>query len=254
MNLPTIIFLIVSAFLLGIAAGGYVTSLRQDAKHGQADEKSQADDLIRLRKDTDSGTLEVVLAGKDFHTPGEMSSSERALAGYAFNDLKTWLNPQAAPARSAAISAAGDVPVELPVPAESAPETAPVPPVIAAVAQPAGLNQQDSLVVDVPEEEASTKRKRGGIAGVLSRALGTEVSPARLAPVSIANQVNLILQKNLKDMQLEDRGICLMELPGHDMVVMIGLDKYETVSSVPDDEIRTVIQSAVNEWLTRNTA
>jgi hypothetical protein len=37
------------------------------------------------------------------------------------------------------------------------------------------------------------------------------------------------------------------------MVVMIGLDKYDSVGAVPDEEVRAVLQSAVNEWLTKST-
>ena len=44
-----------------------------------------------------------------------------------------------------------------------------------------------------------------------------------------------------------------MELPGQEMVVMIGQDLYDSVGAVPDDEIRGVIQLAVNEWLARSS-
>jgi len=39
-----------------------------------------------------------------------------------------------------------------------------------------------------------------------------------------------------------------MELPGKGMVVMIGLDQYDSVNDVPDSEIQAVLRAAVKEW------
>jgi hypothetical protein len=265
MNLQTSIVLIVCAFLLGISAGGFVASLREGKKSKGPRGESQASDLIAMRKDQESGALEVVIAGQAFRSVSEMNSVQRTLAGYAANDLKTWLNPQAAsdriavniiPAATAAATAtpvtAAETAIE-PSTAEVVSEITPVLPTNAPSGQAVDLGQQSSVPAEVEGGKDPKKVKRGGFMGVITRALGTDVPSNRQVTKSIAAQVNEILQKKLKDTPLESRGIGLFELPGQEMVVMIGLDKYESVNAVPDDEIRAVLQSAVNEWLARSS-
>lgn len=65
---------------------------------------------------------------------------------------------------------------------------------------------------------------------------------------SIAAQVDAILQEKLKGTDLELRGIRLMELPGRGMVVLIGLEQYDTVDDVPFPDIKATLKSAVAEW------
>jgi len=67
-------------------------------------------------------------------------------------------------------------------------------------------------------------------------------------PRSIAAQIDDILQEKLKDSPLAGRAIRLMELPNRGMVVMVGLNQYDGVEAVPDEEIRNLIRSAVAEW------
>jgi hypothetical protein len=83
---------------------------------------------------------------------------------------------------------------------------------------------------------------------VLARALQSEVRNPAPAPKSIAAQIDDILQEVLENSPLESRAIRLLELPTKGMVVMVGLDQYEGVEAVPDDEIKGMIRSAVAEW------
>jgi hypothetical protein len=39
-----------------------------------------------------------------------------------------------------------------------------------------------------------------------------------------------------------------MEWPGMGMVVMIGLEKFENVEDIPDEDIKAAIRAAVKEW------
>lgn len=88
---------------------------------------------------------------------------------------------------------------------------------------------------------------------VLARVLQPELSSAQAPPKSIAAQIDEILQEMLEDSPLNSRGIRLMEFPNRGLVVMVGLDQYEGVDAVPDEEVRTLIRSAVHEWERRNT-
>jgi len=258
MNTTTSIFLIVCALLLGISIGGYIVTLRQGKKAEGTGEESQAGDLIHLRKEPGSTALEVVIGGRTFRSAAEMSAVQRTLAGYALNDLRSWLSPQAAsgptaPSPAAAAGANSVAATAEPTMEEVDSEITPAGPVDAPTVLPGNLDQQDAAPTENAEVEDPKKRKRGGLIGVFTRALEADVSSPRIVTVSIAVQVNTILQKKLKGTPLESRGICLMELPGQEMVVMIGLDKYDSVNAVPDDEIRGVLQSAVSEWLARST-
>jgi len=257
MNLTTSIFLIVCALLLGISAGGYIVTLRQGKKNAEPEKESPIGDLIRLCKDPASGALEVVIAGQAFRSAAEMSAVQRTLAGYALNDLRSWLSPQVASDQvaeipTAAVAAATEVTADESSAAKAVSETIPAQPVENPSVLSNIIDQQSDIPAVNTEAEEPKKRKRGGFIGVLTRALGTDVPSTRIVSASIAVQVNTILQKKLKGTLLESRGICLMELPGQEMVVMIGMDKYDSVNAVPDDEIRGVIQSAVNEWLARS--
>jgi hypothetical protein len=264
MNMSTSIFLIVCALCLGIAIGGYFVNLRRGKKADEPGSKSQASDLISLRKDPSDGALEVVVAGKAYKSASEMNSVQRTLVGYAASDLRTWLSPQVvaeqpsvsippATAAAAGIQETGVTPSSEPSTAEAVSEPVAAQPVSSPSVQNGDLEKQSSLPADGEKEEEATKPKRGGLIGLITRALATDVLSTQRVPASIAKQVNNILQKKLKDTPLESRGICLMELPGQEMVVMIGLDKYDSVGAVPDEEVRAVLQSAVNEWLTKST-
>ncbi len=83
---------------------------------------------------------------------------------------------------------------------------------------------------------------------VLARALQSEVRAPEPPPRSIAVQIDEILQEKLASSPMASRGIRLLELPNKGMVVMVGLNQYEGVEAVPDEEIRQVIRAAVAEW------
>lgn len=86
---------------------------------------------------------------------------------------------------------------------------------------------------------------------VLVRAMKTEISKSSLEPRSIAAQIDEILQELMVDAPLGDRAVRLMEFPGKGMVVMIGMDQYEGVDDVPDEDVKELIRAAVTEWENR---
>jgi hypothetical protein len=88
---------------------------------------------------------------------------------------------------------------------------------------------------------------------MIARAIQTDARTPIEPPKSIAMQVDEILQEMLKDSPLASRAIKLLELPGKGMVVMVGLDQYDGVDSVPDQEIRDLLRAAVAQWEVRAT-
>jgi len=65
---------------------------------------------------------------------------------------------------------------------------------------------------------------------------------------SIVAQVDDILQEKLFNSPLRDKGVRLMESLDGSMRVLIGLDQYEDIDSIPDENIQAAIRAAVHEW------
>jgi hypothetical protein len=117
-------------------------------------------------------------------------------------------------------------------------EDAPTP-----AASPAPEATDDSLSSALPVQKPQISPM-----SVLARALQADVRNPQPAEKSIAVQIDEILQENLENSPLASRAIRLLELPNKGMVVMVGLDQYAGVDAVPDEEIKTVIRTAVAEW------
>jgi hypothetical protein len=66
--------------------------------------------------------------------------------------------------------------------------------------------------------------------------------------VSIVEQINYVLQEKLEGTPHAQRGIELQELPGQGMLFVVGLEKYNEIGEIPDEEIQAIIRSAVAEW------
>jgi hypothetical protein len=72
-------------------------------------------------------------------------------------------------------------------------------------------------------------------------------------PMSIVAQIDSILQTQLLDTPLENKGISLHESPEGGVIVMVGLSKFEAIDDVPDDEIKTAIRRAITSWENKYT-
>jgi hypothetical protein len=83
---------------------------------------------------------------------------------------------------------------------------------------------------------------------MLVNALQADIPKSQLPVESIVSQIDAVLQEKIKNSPLAGEPIRLMELTGRGMVVMIGLDQYDTVDDVPGGEIKEMIHSAVKEW------
>lgn len=80
-----------------------------------------------------------------------------------------------------------------------------------------------------------------------------DIAPeARPEPAkSIVAQIDDILQENLAGTSMYERGIHLTEEPNQGVVVWVGLDHFNGIDTVPDDQIRGIIRDAVREWEAR---
>ncbi len=99
------------------------------------------------------------------------------------------------------------------------------------------------------EGEAVPIKPRVGIMEMFVRAIQTDVNaPLPEGLVSIVEQINYVLQEKLEGTPFAQRGIELQELPGQGMLFVVGLEKYHEIGEIPDEEIQTIIRSAVAEW------
>jgi len=108
---------------------------------------------------------------------------------------------------------------------------------------------QASPTQSTPNILEELQRSRRNPLKTLLRAF-EETSVAKIEPVTptIAAQIDEILQKKLENTPYADSGIRLEDTPGQGVVMMVGLDQYEGVESVPDEAIRNLIREAVADW------
>ena len=74
-----------------------------------------------------------------------------------------------------------------------------------------------------------------------------EEAPAA-APTSMVGQINAILQARIVNTKLAEVGVTMIESPSGGVFVYVGLNKFESIDSVPDEDIKAAIRSAIAEW------
>lgn len=208
--------LAVIGFLLGLGLGSMASGQR-NPKTGPR--KTNRVEVARLLRDEQTGKLIPEIGGQEYRQPGSLSAEQQAGLFKAVQELRPWL-------------AAAEPPQ--PLPAVELPTASPARTGLATAAPPmprANMNPVD----------------------VLARAINADVHVPDPAAKSIVAQIDDILQQKLADpsqapASLQSRAIRLMELPGKGMVVMVGLDRYDSVEAVPDPAIRSLIRSCVAEW------
>ena len=112
----------------------------------------------------------------------------------------------------------------------SSPTSAPPTKLNEVPAPPAPVKQTTSTT---PTQAVSTKKKNDEV---------------EAAPASIVGQINTILQKRIVNTPLVSKGVSLMESVTGGVNVYVGVQRYETIDDVPDEEIRAAIRAAITEW------
>lgn len=73
------------------------------------------------------------------------------------------------------------------------------------------------------------------------------------APQSIVEQIDSILQTQIASTSLMERGIRLQESPEGGVLVWVGMEKFEGVNEVPDEQIQAAIRAAISVWENKYT-
>ena len=74
-----------------------------------------------------------------------------------------------------------------------------------------------------------------------------------VAPQSIVEQIDSILQSQMAGTPLMERGVRLQESPEGGVIVWVGMEKFEGVNEVPDEQIQAAIRAAINVWENKYT-
>ena len=72
--------------------------------------------------------------------------------------------------------------------------------------------------------------------------------------LTIVHQIDAILQEMLQDSDLKTKAIRLDENPAHEVIVWVGVTRYEGIDSVPDLEVKSLIKKAVDRWERQSAA
>jgi hypothetical protein len=200
-------------------------------------------DIGHLWRDKPGGQLWLQVGSQSGTNLNSFDGEEHQQVVQIVEDLQTWLGKPAH--NKSLLSSTGSqdvIPLTTtqegraqPFPSSKPEEAAaypPAPPTMdAAISSPTNVSSRPRIDV--------IKGLRLAIEGDISGKLG---SP------SIAAQVNDILQEKLHGTPLAQRGIRLMELPGKGMVVLIGMEQFDSVDAVPYPEIKALIKESVAIW------
>ena len=77
--------------------------------------------------------------------------------------------------------------------------------------------------------------------------VGDDKSPAPAA-TSIVAQIDSILQAHIAGTPLVEKGVRLQESPEGGVLVWVGIQKYQGVEEVPDEQIKAAIRAAIAKW------
>jgi hypothetical protein len=218
------VFLTVIALIsvgVGVAIGVFISSLRTEKPVDSAQPKSR-ENLIQtatILQDRKTGNLFLEVNGVTVRDPSDFSASQRQQLTTQIQTLLTWLKPSQ-------VGTAGSQ-IEAPLPLSTS---------------------QTSSEAPVTLPEITPAVTKMGPIDLFARSISPDARPVSRGPQSIAAQIDEILQSKLADSPLAERGIRLMELPTKGLVVMVGLQQYEDVDSVPDAEVRALIRQSVEEW------
>lgn len=236
--LPFLLVSCLSAFI-GIAAGGLIVFVLRPSK-GKAPGLSTTGcppyEGVLLRHDPVSGEYKLEIDGKPISSRAELSYQEEAELKIAFTEVNRWMSVGQIPVQEQEVQM--PVQEQRRMPVEPVPDTASSVSIPAASERPARVFMPASTV---------TPLSRPGLLGSIPRAVQADVKMPAVQR-TIAQQVDEILQEMLKDSPLRQRGVRIADTPKGGLAVWVGLDQYDGVNDVPDEDVRTLLRAAVDVW------
>jgi hypothetical protein len=220
-------------FLFGGLVGFFLANLIQSLRSGGDDpagaqpeapkqpaslQDAEEIEVARLIRRTGKTGLIVEMDSRRYQAPVELDAKQRNRLALAMDDLEAWVGPLPQPA---------------PAPASPPALTAPQAPLTfqpgsAPASRPISLNPLE-IFVPGSQHKADTRLK------------------------SLAEQIDEVLQEQLKNNPFAYPEIRLMDSPSKGLLVQIGGERYEGIDAVPTEELRGVIKGAVKEWERRTS-
>lgn len=101
-------------------------------------------------------------------------------------------------------------------------------------------------------QQGMEKKVEVPIAGALNgQVVGLDEPPKR--KMTIVEQVDEILQDLLSESPLKDQNIRLSEVYNKGVVVWVGMQYFEGIDAVPNEDVKQLIKAAVKKWEVKNS-
>jgi hypothetical protein len=271
MDSSSLIFIAAFFFLTGavviIIIWALVSFVRKGSRKRTSSSASASDheEIARLMRDRQTQDLVVQMDGKSFKDVQELSTTQQHRLSFTSNVLVNWLGQggeagpagqegKAEPGEQAVAPAAPEEALEQPTPPEPAdklevPFTQDIPSFSEWI--PAETLPVDQATSHVPPFDDERVPELKPVSTHLPDMVGGILNPKpKPAPVykSIAMQINDILQERMAGTPFETRGITVSDAPDHGVSVSLDGEKYAGVKEIPDESVRNLIRSAVQEW------
>ncbi|MHB0987382.1 MAG: hypothetical protein ACYC3P_01805 [Bellilinea sp.] len=267
--IPTLIFVTVGV-LVGILIMSLVGDRRRRKDEGEQENKvmeelivpempvlpeTRFESIAALYRETRSGKLITDVKGKVYLNRSSIPADQLRSLQEAASNWQAWLGMPAQPAP--VVNPAPAAPVATPELSPAAPESVSgmesSSPEVSTEEAPDILVPADELSAIVPETNAELPpvETAPDLPVIDPVILVPPVSTAKLEKPrarTMVGQIDEILQEILPGTIYAGKNIRLSEEFSHGVVVWIGAVKYIGIESVPDPEIKALIQSAVRKW------
>ena len=188
------------------------------------------EEIARLWSESGSGKLVLEMGGQQLRTVSELSIEQRTRFESTLDQLLDWLGK----------------PRQTPLPQPSADALA--------GGSAIGSNSTGSVVLPADRTPLSAPANSQPVIKpilnpfeLIVKAFQTDVKKPDTTK-TLAEQVDEILQEKLAKSSLRDKGVRLMDVPDRGLVVLVGLEKYDGVDAVPDEQVKALLREAVDEW------
>ena len=238
-TLLPIILISLIALVVGAVAGFLLAGLSNAAAPVTPAKGKSLTELARLWRDRRSGKMTLELDGRLFTSAAEMNSQQKAALTQVTDELQLWLIGGERVER-----ALNTTTPSTPAP-EPLPEPSPLAPAVALTTVAA--NPVSPAGPAAPEPDVKPPSMQLG--DILASAL--KPSKGKMGPrpvMSIAAQVDEIVQEKLPASPFKDHLIMVTEQPKGGLLVRVDLENYEGIGDVTDPGIRQFLRDCVAEW------
>ena len=217
--------------------------------------ETRFESIAALYRETRSGKLITDIKGKVYLNRSSIPAEQLRSLQEAASNWQAWLGMPAQPAQ--VVNPAPAAPVATPEFSPAAPEPVsgmePASPEVSSEETPNSLVPEDEISTILPETEAELSP----VETTPDLPVTNPVIPVPPVPTAkvekprartMVGQIDEILQEILPGTIYAGKNIRLSEEFSNGVVVWIGAVKYIGIESVPDPEIKALIQSAVRKW------